>query len=218
MGKYTPPTDSESAPCAAELTAAIQNSHGVISRMKYYETNCQIIYNVKRNRRQRGYRMAEQIFIVEDGTLTKFESDDYVEEVYVPDCVKRIGCRAFYEAPVGKVVISDGVTVIEAEAFLDCGLNEIEIPDSVTTIKTWAFSGCEALREITIPESVTSIGSWAIGYREDQFRPWLDPIPFGRPVIIYGKPGSEAERYTKDNHWCFNEHITEFREHRTDDK
>ena len=27
-----------------------------------------------------------------------------------------------------------------------------------------------------------------------------------------GKRGSEAERYTKDNYWCFNEHITEFRE------
>ena len=128
---------------------------------------------------------------VEDGTLTKFESNDYIKEVYVPDCVKRIGCRAFYEAPVGKVVIPDGVTAIEADAFLDCGLREIEIPDSVTTIETWAFSGCEALREITIPESVTSIGSWAIGYREDQFRPWLDPIPFGHPVIIYGNNDSE---------------------------
>ena len=41
--------------------------------------------------------------------------------------------------------------------------------------------------EITIPESVTSIGLWAIGYREDHFHPWLDPIPFGHPVIIYGK-------------------------------
>ncbi len=35
--------------------------------------------------------MAEQILIIEDGTLTKFEADDYVEKVYVPDCVKRIG-------------------------------------------------------------------------------------------------------------------------------
>lgn len=115
--------------------------------------------------------MAEQIFIVEDGTLTKFECDDYVEAVYIPDCVKKIGCRAFFETPVGKVVIPDGVIAIEA---------------------------------------------WAIGYREDQFHPWLDPIPFGRPVIIYGKTGSEAERYTKDNDWCFNEHITEFRDIKTD--
>ncbi|MBR4461565.1 MAG: leucine-rich repeat domain-containing protein [Erysipelotrichaceae bacterium] len=156
--------------------------------------------------------MAEEIFIVENGTLTKYEADDHVEVVSIPDCVKRIGCCAFKEASVEKVVIPDSVTVIEADAFVDSGIMEIEIPDSVTTIETWAFSGCEALREIRIPESVTSIGAWAIGYKENQFHPWLDPIPFGHPVMIYGKKGSEAERYTKDNYWCFNEHITEFRE------
>ena len=124
--------------------------------------------------------MAEQIFIVENGTLTKFETDDFVEEVYIPDCVKKIGCRSFYESPVGKVVIPDSVTTIESEAFLDCGLTEIEIPDSVT-----------------------SIGLWAIGYGQDLFHPWFNPIPFRRPVILYGKKGSEAERYAKDNDYCY---------------
>ena len=70
--------------------------------------------------------MAEQIFIIEDGTLTKFECDDYVQEVYIPNCVKRIGCRASFEAVVGKVVIPNSVTTIEADAFLDCTLEEIE--------------------------------------------------------------------------------------------
>lgn len=120
-----------------------------------------------------------------------------------------------FEAVVGKDVLSDSVTTIEADAFLDCILSEIKIPDSVTTIETWAFSGCENLQSITIPENVTSIGPWAIGYSELHFLPYWDPVPFGRPVIIYGKRGSEAERYTKDNYWRFNEHITEFRELRT---
>ena len=156
--------------------------------------------------------MADQIFIIENGTLAKFEADEHVGVVCVPGCVKRIGCEAFREAPVGKVVIPDGVTVIEPDAFADCGLEEIVLPDSLTSIETWAFSGCEALREIRIPESVVSIGPWAIGYGEDRFRPWLDPRPFGRPVVIYGKKGSEAERYAKDNCWRYNKHITEFRE------
>ncbi len=137
--------------------------------------------------------MAEQIFIVENGTLTKFETDDFVEEVYIPDCVKKIGCRSFYESPVGKVVIPDSVTTIESEAFLCCRLTEIEIPDSVT-----------------------SIGLWAIGYGQDLFHPWFNPIPFRRPVILYGKKGSEAERYAKDNDYCYCEHITEFQEIKID--
>ena len=156
--------------------------------------------------------MSEQIFVIEDGILTKFECDDYVEAVYIPDCVKSIGEKSFFEAAVGKVVLSDSVTTIEPDAFLDCTLSEIEIPNSVTTIQTWAFNGCENLQSIMIPESVTSIGPWAIGYRELQFLPYWDPIPFGKPVIIYGKKGSEAERYTKENNWCYNKHITEFRE------
>ncbi|MBQ9545561.1 MAG: leucine-rich repeat domain-containing protein [Clostridia bacterium] len=162
--------------------------------------------------------MSEQIFIVEDGTLTEFEADDFVEEVYIPDCVKSIGWRAFYEALVGKVVLSDSVTTIEEEAFLDSTIVEIEIPDGVQTIETWAFAGCEALQSITIPESVTSIGPWAIGYKKLLFLPYWDPVPFGKPVVIYAKKGSEAERCAKENCWRYNEHVTEFREINDDSK
>ena len=31
--------------------------------------------------------MAEVIFVVEDGTLTKYEADEYVEVVFIPDGV-----------------------------------------------------------------------------------------------------------------------------------
>ena len=79
--------------------------------------------------------MAEVIFIVEDGTLTKFEADEHVEVVHIPDCVKRIGGEAFREASVGKVVIPYGVTVIEPDAFVDCGVEEIEIPDTSRPLK-----------------------------------------------------------------------------------
>ena len=46
-----------------------------------------------------GYPVAEQIFIIEDGTLTKFECDDYVEVVCIPDCVKNIGYRELQFLP-----------------------------------------------------------------------------------------------------------------------
>ena len=155
----------------------------------------------------------EHEFIVEDGRLIKFEAEDYVEEVYVPNTVKCVGEQSFYEARVGKVILPDSVTVIEEDAFLDCTLKEIVIPNSVTTIEAWAFTGCECLTSITIPESVTSIGPWAIGYRRDLFQPWLDAIPFyENPVTIYGKKGSEAERYAKDNEYNQCEHVTIFKE------
>jgi hypothetical protein len=88
-----------------------------------------------------------------------------------------------------------------------------QAPEQSTKAPETSLAGTEV---VTLPEGVTSIGPWAIGYRELQFLPYWDPVPFGRPVIIYGKPGSEAERYTKDNFWRYNEHITDFREIGTD--
>ena len=35
--------------------------------------------------------MAEEILIIESGTLTEFEADENVDVVYISDCVKRIG-------------------------------------------------------------------------------------------------------------------------------
>ena len=35
--------------------------------------------------------MAEEIFIIESETMTKFEADENVDVVYLSDCVKRIG-------------------------------------------------------------------------------------------------------------------------------
>ena len=51
--------------------------------------------------------MAEQIFIIEDGTLTKFECDDYVEVVCVPDCVKNIGYRELQFLPYWRIMMEN---------------------------------------------------------------------------------------------------------------
>ena len=98
--------------------------------------------------------MAEQIFIIEDGTLTKFECDDYVEEVYIPDRVKKIGCQAFFEAAVGKVVLSDSVTTIEADAFLDCTLSEMKSQIALQRLKHGLFPAVKTFRALRSPKAL----------------------------------------------------------------
>ncbi|MBE6427995.1 MAG: leucine-rich repeat domain-containing protein [Planctomycetaceae bacterium] len=59
----------------------------------------------------------------------------------------------------------------------------VEIPHGVTSIGDYAFEYCESLTSVTIPDSVTSIG-WGV------FSSCYD-------LTIYGKSGSEAERYAE---------------------
>ncbi|MBQ4142647.1 MAG: leucine-rich repeat domain-containing protein [Thermoguttaceae bacterium] len=65
--------------------------------------------------------------------------------------------------------------------------SSVEIPDGVTSIGDEAFRDCDSLTSVTIPESVTCIG-------ENVFRNCDCFI-----LTIYGKAGSEAEGYAKEN-------------------
>ena len=88
-----------------------------------------------------------------------------LKTLVIPEEVKRIGKRAFYECgTLTSVTIPKSVTSIGDWAFSGCsGLKSITIPDSVTSIDEGAFSGCSGLKSITIPDSVTSIG-WGVFY------------------------------------------------------
>ena len=90
----------------------------------------------------------------------------------------------------------------------DCGITitgysgsdaEVVIPSeidgkSVTSIGYKAFEGCTNLTSITIPDSVMSIGWDAFGYND------FDNI---ENFTIYGKTGSVAETYAKENEFKF---------------
>ena len=68
------------------------------------------------------------------------------------------------------------------------------IPDSVTLIGNSAFQACYGLTSVTIPDSVIFIG-WGA------FKP--DNGWGNLAVKIYGKAGSEAEIYAKNEGLSF---------------
>ena len=132
--------------------------------------------------------------------------------ITIPDSVTSIGDGAFVETlwyenqPDGLVyagklaygykgeipentliTLEEGTTGIADYAFWGCtSLTDITIPDSVTSIGERAFADCTSLTNITIPESVVSIGDNAFE-NCTSFK------------AITGYPGTEAERYAKDN-------------------
>ncbi|MBS7390438.1 MAG: leucine-rich repeat protein, partial [Oscillospiraceae bacterium] len=122
-----------------------------------------------------------------------FENCTSLTSVTIPDSVTSIGFCAFSDCTsLTSVTIGSGVTSIGSSAFSNCtSLTSVTIPDSVTSIGIGAFYGCTSLASVTIPESVTAIDWFAFGY--DEAENLIDNFK------IYGKVGSEAERYADDN-------------------
>ena len=104
--------------------------------------------------------------------------------------------------------------MIEDYACFECTLFDITLPQTLTRIGSWAFGSCEWMRQIDIPDSVTRIDPWAIGYHPgpDAWADNMDPAPNGYITTIYGKKGSEAERYAKENETFRGAAILRFKE------
>lgn len=89
-----------------------------------------------------------------------------VEEVVLPESVKKIGDYAFSEiAALKEINLPDSITEIGTEAFRKCsGLTNIKLPEGLTALGGRAFAECENLAEIYIPAHLTDVG----GYIEDE--------------------------------------------------
>ena len=105
-----------------------------------------------------------------------------------------------YQEEIVSVVIGDEVTSIGMEAFDGCNsLTSVKIPNSVKSVGPGAFYRCEKLSSVTIPDSVEEIGAQAFGYR---YAPGRGSVKMSK-FKIYGRTGSEAETYAKDNEFAF---------------
>lgn len=156
-------------------------------------------------------------------TITGYTGTDL--EIVIPNIIEErsvtvIGEKAFQEYDMTSVIIPNTITLIEDSAFEDCKqLEKIDIPDSVTKISYWAFCGCENLKEVNIGSGLNSIEQGAfcdcdalksIHIPENVENLYdIHAIRFGLSsnknsgFTIYGKTGSAAETYAKENNITF---------------
>lgn len=103
-----------------------------------------------------------------------------------------------YKGSDSEVTIPENIEKILPTAFsYNLNITTVIFNSNLKTIEDEAFSDCPYLEQAYIPESVQKIGRYALGYHlEDDYIP-------NSSFEIYGKAGSEAERYAKDNNFTF---------------
>lgn len=89
-----------------------------------------------------------------------FSNFSNLQEVAIPDTIKYVDERAFYQCnALTTVSIPDSVVQIGDDAFYGCSnLQTVAIGNKVTVLGDRVFSGCTALTAVSIPDSVVQIG------------------------------------------------------------
>ncbi|MBQ6118570.1 MAG: leucine-rich repeat protein, partial [Clostridia bacterium] len=133
-------------------------------------------------------------------------------ELVIPDSVTFIGQKAFSGcAGLTGIRLSDQLTETDYGAFYGCtGLTEIAIPKSVMKLGNSTFENCKNLASVSLVEGLTSIGYYAfrgcaslagINVPASVTEIEYDAIP--SHTVIYGRPGSYAETWAKENNRAF---------------
>ena len=115
----------------------------------------------KRNKERPKREVKLGDFEIKDGVLQKYKGKD--TSVIIPDIVKTIGDRAFYNCSnITEIDIPSSVKEIEGNSFTFCKkLKSVKIPNGVKKINQSTFSYCDSLEEIIIPNSVIEIEYYA---------------------------------------------------------
>ena len=113
-------------------------------------------------------RIPDGVTVIDDHAflvISLFKSST-IEEVWLPDGVKRIGFNAFSGCKkLKKVSLPDGLQTIGNFAFNGCeSLASITLPVGLQTIGKWAFAWCESLASITLPDGLQTIGEEAFSW------------------------------------------------------
>lgn len=139
-----------------------------------------------------------------------------LRKVTIPNTVTSIGTSSFNNCTgLTNITIPDSVTSIGQRAFMGCtGLKNAVISKNLSKLNDYAFSGCDGITEIILPENLTTIGYCALKCGGLKFIKIpenvvsIDKEAFGysweeKDLTIYGKEGSTAQAYAKENNVSF---------------
>lgn len=137
-----------------------------------------------------------------------FEGSKNLEEIVWPKNLTAIRSYAFYRCKKLKsTTLSGKGLIIDLYAFSNCeSLRNVTIKSGVKKIKQEAFYHCKKLKSVIIPDSVTQIGTFAFGkYYIIKKLPhgFTSKITTLKNFRIYGKKGSAAQKYAKENKMKF---------------
>ena len=134
-----------------------------------------------------------------------------------PDGLLYVGNVLYnYKGTAGKsVTVKDGTKAIASVAFFNQkNIESVILPNSLEYINVFAFLNCASLKRIEIPDSVTEIEPYSLGYiqgnAENGVAVELEGYNFNNLIkqtdfTIVAYPGTEAERYAKENGFKFEE-------------
>ncbi|MCD8379140.1 MAG: leucine-rich repeat domain-containing protein [Lachnospiraceae bacterium] len=96
--------------------------------------------------------------VIKDGVLKKYDGGE--ENVIIPDEVKKIGFKAFYESKgLKRIEMPDTVEEIGKNAFSECwDLEDVRISNGIEVLDDYVLYGCSSLTSITLPCKLKKIG------------------------------------------------------------
>ena len=132
-----------------------------------------------------------------------------ITEIFIPDSVKRIGRRCFYNCRrLSRVIIgpSSSLTEFGDEAFSGqyseaCPITEIFIPDSVEIIGSGCFYKCRKLQQVTLGSSpsIQRVGSYTISWSDiREHRDSVSKFEYVKDIIERGAGLQEGVLITQE--------------------